>query len=866
MASKKSRTFTFLLIGVGLLAGAAWLLTRSFFITGVILPYVSGKTGIQIQADAVRLSRGGIAVETISVEGFSPDSSFQARSIDVRFFWSDLLKGQYFLDTLVAVDPVVNLTLQDEPPAGSDVSPSPEQSEPVPFELRQLTLQNGTVRITHPEQTITLSGLNVDISRVAPETEGSLILSSRILLESADPESDPQLGSVSLEGVYALNADLMPVSIRGNLNLDVVAMGEDVPAFSMHLSPDLAYDAERKLLQLETLDARITQEQTEILTFTLKAPTQVDLSASPPQLSDTSLSLRVPGTSTVNLPFSALFPIQAESVSIQSEVVVSGNGERLKGTLDLQTRGVSGTLGPLPLTRASINMKAEAEGSLEEVTLNGLSASLQESGNTLLSVSAAGSASFTTGAADLTLQEFSANTDLVGSLTSSPLPRPGTLSARGRISRNQEGANRFNLNAAFTDREHAAPLSPLSLNLVGESGPTSLLIRSARIEWPRSGNAENKLNLRGSAEWKDPSAPQMELIAEGDSIDLTPWLSLRPSTAGDVPAEEPPSQEPASLKPLPIGPSSFTLDLQSLLVDQIRFDDVNLHVAAGPTSIVIHPASLNIGKAGISTSSSVSWLNEIPSVDSVLQISDLNLQPVFDAFLVQTPGAIRGMLDLETSFTGSGMTTPQVLGSLNGKIHLDLTQGNIRLFAPVDGSPDGILETQELLEKIIRNLASALAIPPEQLLDPPIEQITLRAALENETLQLEEFRAENAEFRLISNGVLPFNTRDVSDSDVGALPVTLGVSTNIARRVRIYREDRLVENKIMLPPLMDIKGTLAEPEIDVRKRVISGLVITGVTERNSTGSERVDTALGILGGLLSGEGPPPTPTPTPAPQ
>jgi hypothetical protein len=95
--------------------------------------------------------------------------------------------------------------------------------------------------------------------------------------------------------------------------------------------------------------------------------------------------------------------------------------------------------------------------------------------------------------------------------------------------------------------------------------------------------------------------------------------------------------------------------------------------------------------------------------------------------------------------------------------------------------------------------------------------------------------------------------------------VSLGVQTNIAKRVRIYREDRLAEEKIVLPPLLELGGTLENPEVNVRKGVIAGLVMTGVNERNDIGNERVQQALNLLGGFLSGEGPRPTPTPTPHP-
>jgi len=192
-------------------------------------------------------------------------------------------------------------------------------------------------------------------------------------------------------------------------------------------------------------------------------------------------------------------------------------------------------------------------------------------------------------------------------------------------------------------------------------------------------------------------------------------------------------------------------------------------------------------------------------------------------------------------------------------------KGQIRLFAPVPGAPAGLLQTQKFVESVIRTLAGALAIPPQNLLEPPIEDLILNATFEDQLVTLNNFLAENSEFRFQTSGSLPLNSDALGNSSVQNLPIILGLETNSAKRIKIYREDRLEEDKIMLPPLLDIKGTLAQPEIDVRKRALAGLVLTGVNERNEIGNENLQRALGILGGFLSGEGPPPTPTPLPRP-
>jgi hypothetical protein len=97
------------------------------------------------------------------------------------------------------------------------------------------------------------------------------------------------------------------------------------------------------------------------------------------------------------------------------------------------------------------------------------------------------------------------------------------------------------------------------------------------------------------------------------------------------------------------------------------------------------------------------------------------------------------------------------------------------------------------------------------------------------------------------------------------MPITLGVSTNVAKRARIYRIDRVREDRVFLPPFVSVEGTLGQPKINWDKSVITGLVLTGVTENIRLKDERAQQVLEGLGGLLSGEGPPPPrPTPTPS--
>jgi hypothetical protein len=284
---------------------------------------------------------------------------------------------------------------------------------------------------------------------------------------------------------------------------------------------------------------------------------------------------------------------------------------------------------------------------------------------------------------------------------------------------------------------------------------------------------------------------------------------------------------------------------------------------AGPTSVKVDPLSFEVNKSPFQTVTSIDWSDGLPEFTTRTHLSPLELGPIADILYPEAPGAVQGVFSLQSELAGKGRSYSDLASSLDGKFEASVQEGRIRLFASVPDAPRGLLQTQKYLETLIRTLALGLGLPPSELLDPPVDTLEIKAGIGNRRIRLDSFLAENPEFRLQASGSIPLHASEWGKSGVEELPVTLGVSPPLAKRVRIYREDRLEDGKIMLPPVLDVEGTLAEPNINLRKRVIAGLVITGINERNDLGNENVQKALNLLGGFLSGEGPAPTPTPVP---
>jgi len=149
---------------------------------------------------------------------------------------------------------------------------------------------------------------------------------------------------------------------------------------------------------------------------------------------------------------------------------------------------------------------------------------------------------------------------------------------------------------------------------------------------------------------------------------------------------------------------------------------------------------------------------------------------------------------------------------------------------------------------------------------PDIEAVLFQAQITDHLLSINKAKVLNPEVIMEAHGTIRLSSQ-VEQSRIERLPVVMGVNTNLAKRVKIYRENRVQGDYVLLPSFIGVSGTLAEPKIDVKESVITGLVLTGITERNEIENEDVKTALDVLGRLLTGEPIPnkPAPIEQPAP-
>jgi uncharacterized protein involved in outer membrane biogenesis len=432
--------------------------------------------------------------------------------------------------------------------------------------------------------------------------------------------------------------------------------------------------------------------------------------------------------------------------------------------------------------------------------------------------------------------------------------------------------------------------SPLQIQLTGDSDLVSADIRSLQISWPPSATARNLLRLDGQANWENPKALRGSIRLRGDSADLSPWIPLpgvstaaRTSSPARTPAASEPSSRPttptvarrnepttATVAPepapirLPVQSFKVDVDIGSLRLHQNQIDQLRLLAEVTHDAIRIPQLNLRLDSAPIDVKGEIQL--QKPGFEYNLQasVAPLEVRELVNNWVPDMRGKVQGILSSDLSLRGAGLTGPSLRKNLKGSFRLDVRDGQIVILDEAELKNEGLLSLRRLLGGVMGTVATALGLEPHELMRPPLTELRIDAQLGDSRLTLSDFLAVNPEIHVGTRGEILLED-DLPASRIRKMPITLGVSTNVAKRARIYRIDRVREDRVFLPPFVSVEGTLGQPKINWDKSVITGLVLTGVTENIRLKDERAQQVLEGLGGLLSGEGPPPPrPTPTPS--
>lgn len=579
--------------------------------------------------------------------------------------------------------------------------------------------------------------------------------------------------------------------------------------------------------------------------------------------------------------------LTAEALSVPETLFGVGGRIDLDGSLtadreftsfsgrgDLGFRDLAGRIVGIDLATWSGGLSLDGEADADSVSLASSNLRLSRAGREVLALSTRGGAARDFTRADIHAELGTADLAALRTLLHGTPEVSGRLEGSAHLK--QTGPKQQTWDGTFTAENLVLPEnrtipSPVQLSSSGSRENNRLTLEPSHLSWPEQPEFQNRLTVEGSLDAADPSVLVAAVRVNGEAVDLTPWLPpAAPKSPGPEPGKEPeaaggglPAAEP-TLPDLPFASSSLEVGFGHLKFEEVHLRDLVIKTGLEPRRVKLETLSFRLNEAAASASGRFGWEEGLADYAFAFQLEPLEVQPLVDRFLPEKKGSVRGVVRSKADLKGKGLTGPNLREHLGGSFLMNFRDGQVRLLDRQLERDAGLVHTRELLVKVVTTLARALRLPPEDLLEPPVTDIRVDGAIAAGRLSLEDFTLVNPELHLSSKGVVEL-AAEVPSSEINRMPVVFGVSTNLAKRLKIHRVDRVEEDRVFLPSFVSVDGTLGNPEIDVDKSVLAGLILSGVTERNDLGSERANEILRGLGGLLSGEAPPPTPTPEPGP-
>ena len=567
-----------------LLIGLTFLGTRSFFITGTILPLVSSSTGLEITADQVQIRASSIEATNLQILGIQNIETLEIPALSFSPVWSKILSRRPELNQLRVEQPMIRIRLPEEPTGKKDEPSSVAQVNPS-FVIRNLDIQEATFEVRIDDQTVSLSDLHLRIPFLAPGSELHLETTTDFRVTSLSGGLPEQFGKVEADIELPLSDSLHPMGLSGDLALYMDSPSPDIPPFTFSFTPDINIIEEQKRIEVRSLKAIASDESSTFGKLISREPFHIDFSTPLPSLSDSSFSLQVAKTEIQRLPFATLLPVTRGTVEANLEINIQDQANQISTTLALAVENLTGETDTLTLNDHSISLEFEAAGSKEQIDFQKIQAALSQRGQNILTFDANGTSNITAPSATLNLEKFQSNLTLLRSLLPTFPEMKGLFSSSGKFVYGDKNLLRFRVSSSLNSGQFSSlkPFpSPVDVSVVGQLEPNNLLIRTGQFSWPSPSGEQEGIRFVGSLDLETTDAPKFDLQLEGGHVNVNPWIEIFPlPDPKPVQSSVSTNTVPTHLPSLPIGPSSVSLLADTLTLRDQTFKDLDLHIAAG---------------------------------------------------------------------------------------------------------------------------------------------------------------------------------------------------------------------------------------------------------------------------------------------
>ena len=257
-------------------------------------------------------------------------------------------------------------------------------------------------------------------------------------------------------------------------------------------------------------------------------------------------------------------------------------------------------------------------------------------------------------------------------------------------------------------------------------------------------------------------------------------------------------------------------------------------IALDPCKLTLNGAPVN---ASVNLDLSVKgWIYAL-----TLLLDKVPLEPIANTFSPTTRGQYQGLLLVDAKINGAGVTGASMQRNLSGQASFTFTNANIQLMGPKTS-------------KLVVPIATLLNV--SEITKSPLDWLDAHTELGGGNIKLTAVTMQSAAFEARTQGVIPI--ADVLTNSPLNLPVEFSLRRSLADKSGLLPANTPTNAAYAkLPDFVTVKGTMGNPQTDMNKLALSGLLLqSGAGIAGKLGVNVGDKGGNVIqgvGGLLTGQ-------------
>jgi uncharacterized protein involved in outer membrane biogenesis len=443
-------------------------------------------------------------------------------------------------------------------------------------------------------------------------------------------------------------------------------------------------------------------------------------------------------------------------------------------------------------------------------------------------------------------------------------------------------------NLVVKDPKGQVPETPLEAKLAIDAALKKQVadINKFLVTLTPTQRAKNELQLAGHLDMSNTNYTQGNLKLTCDALDVTSYYDLfardtgatsassgaptskRTTSRAGAPAEPTattssstsvadPNKEPDPVK-LPV--NNFTLDANvgHFYLREVDLSEFQTVAKVDVSHLVLNPFKVKVNGGPVNTTADIDLSVAGYKYKVQAGAQAIPLAPLVNSFSPDRKGQIGGTLTLNAQADGAGIRGVDLKKSLNGNFDVVTTNLGLSVVNIRSKVLKRLIDVVAAIPELAKNPAAALGAAvlgkgglTGELTKAPIENITARGKMGNGKVNLERAVVESKAFSAEAQGDIAI--ADVLTNSAINIPVSISLSRSIADNFGLAPADTPTNAAYAkLPDFVTMRGTLGDPQTDIKKTVLAGTAFKGIGSIVGGVSGKYGGVLKELGGVLGG--------------